>query len=554
MNARDVRLSALALVENGRLEPALELLERAVERVARYADWAELVEVPRALPAGLLLEDPRWARAYSAALVGLREERPLLEFSGTFCARHPLPDSAPVLSDRAWALLNQDRYAEAQAALEAAIPHLGGWRRGVALQRLAQARFELGGDWRAALAEAYPLLAGRLKGLALNEEGHLWSRLHDHARAREKWLEALVLLESDPFHLAWVHHSLGQSYLRDLSPEAERHLRRAEQLTRSRAARAFRARALQGWGNYLRSRGEWARAEAAYREAIRCAREAEDLRVAYWSLGRCYRLQGRPAEALEVLQHALALFPPERAPVQVERAAALLALGQEEAARAALEAAAFVFPHQLWLASVLYAELARRAGDGSAALQLIAELPVEHFQVREEAGCWGELFAMARLAGQPAPRPLEYLAHAVVRVQALGTLKVWVNAQAVPIKPTGRVGELLVLLLEHGPRTAAEKLVELLWPGSTPRDKRQALWQLVDELRRALGWPGSVRAAGGCLELDPQARWEYDVGEARACGRAHAPFLEGVYSEWAQEVAQEVEELRRRGERRPDLN
>lgn len=44
-------------------------------------------------------------------------------------------------------------------------------------------------------------------------------------------------------------------------------------------------------------------------------------------------------------------------------------------------------------------------------------------------------------------------------------------------------------------------------------------------------------------KLDPQAKWHYDIAEARAQGEFGGEFLSGIYSEWAREIEQELQGL-----------
>lgn len=541
------------LIQNEQYSQALEILERGVEGVEQFSDWDLLLKPFETLPKHFLAQ-PRWALVYSAVLVGLRHETDILMFSDQFLPFHSLPEKAPILSDRAWALINQDRYPEAQEILEQALPHLDGWRLGVAWRRLAQCRFEIGGDWKAALDEAHHHLNGRLLGLSRIVEGDFWMRLGNYERAQEGFYQALPHLEMDTFHLAWVHHALGLAYMREPSHEAEQHFIKALHLSHQKTAATFKSRAYQGLGSFRRILGEWERAEAAYHEAIRNAQEADDLRVAYWTLGRCYRLQGKYSNALEAAHKSLQLYPSEQNPAQVERAAVLLAQGKLEAALSTLRATEGLRGSLAPVVPILAAEIARRLGQGEESLKRLSEVQINLAFVREEVRCWPQLFELAKLAGQSVPEPLEYPSQTKVRVEALGALQVFINGRDIGIKPTSRVGELLVLLVENGRQASSEHLIEYLWPQSDPKQKRQALWQLVQELRHILGWPGSIEALGKLYRLDRHSIWEYDVAEARSKRKAHAGFLEGIYSEWALEVAREIEELRAWGEVDSRLN
>jgi hypothetical protein len=351
-------------------------------------------------------------------------------------------------------------------------------------------------------------------------------------------------LEGDAYHLAWVRYSLGLSYLREIHPDAERQFLEAECLTRKKSARMFRSRALQGLGNFYRSKGDWRRAEKSYKEAIETAPDQDDLRVAWWSLGRSYRLQGQYPKALEAFHQSLHFYSPDHAPVRVDYAATLLAMGKPAEAGAALDQAKPIQGNQVWLYRILRAELARQAGNPAEALPLLADLPIASLVVREEAPCWPQLFELMAQSGLVAPQPLDYIAQMAVEIQALGALQVRVNGRPVAIASTSKVGELLVLLVEKGPEVSSETLIECLWPGQTLKQKRKTLWQLASELRKALGWPDSIVALGRTYCLDRRTEWRYDVAQARKTGKARAGFMVGVYSAWALEIAEEISFLR----------
>jgi DNA-binding response OmpR family regulator len=170
----------------------------------------------------------------------------------------------------------------------------------------------------------------------------------------------------------------------------------------------------------------------------------------------------------------------------------------------------------------------------------MASVPVHHLLAREERGSWPELFALVGSAGLPVPEPLSYIAQTQIEVMVLGMLRVWVNRRRVSIGATSRVGELLVLFLENKGQASVEKLISCLWPEALVKDKRGALWQLINDLRRTLGWPGSVQALRGGYMLDPTTQWNYDADNLRTIGGKSRVFLEGIYGGWVDEVRQEL--------------
>lgn len=55
------------------------------------------------------------------------------------------------------------------------------------------------------------------------------------------------------------------------------------------------------------------------------------------------------------------------------------------------------------------------------------------------------------------------------------------NSRPVPISPTGRPGELLVLLLENGGSADVEHLLDQLYGQDRSQD-RKALWETAERL------------------------------------------------------------------------
>jgi hypothetical protein len=173
-------------------------------------------------------------------------------------------------------------------------------------------------------------------------------------------------------------------------------------------------------------------------------------------------------------------------------------------------------------------------------------LPVSMVYVREEVAVWPELLAALNEMGRVAPVPLVILSRTTVDVRAAGVLRVEVNQQPVALPPTGRTAELLVYLLEHGGQATLERLMDALAPEATSKRERErarkALWNAVERLREALGWPGSVQALGSAYRLDPGVTWQYDMTEIRRNGsQTAALFMDGLYADWVLEVRASLE-------------
>jgi tetratricopeptide (TPR) repeat protein len=527
----DLEATLQQLVHTGRLELATRTLATVFEQARTLEAQRRVVSALFPLiPRSWLRANPQAAELYAQALCRVREPEELL----AFCQEAGV--SSPMMGlYRAWALARLGRSEEAREGLEA-LDEAGLSDRGLYWRSLAEVRARLGlPGWEEAFARARRHLAHEALGRCLIDEGNC---LYDAGRvpaARTRWSEALAYLRSDPYYLAWAHYNLGISAL-NTPAEAEGHLLEAEQLSRKPAARAIRARALCGLGAARRILGEWPRALACYDEALRAAREADDRQQALWGLGHTSRLSGRPAEALGYFQQALELEVPSSGWLYADVAATRLLLGDEEGAREAVGRAAHLKERGRFLVAVVRAELARRRGEA---------VRLEGFKLpslwsREEALCFPELFA--RLT--PAGPVLEPRTQARVEVWVAGLLRVKVNGRPVPLKPTGRPAELLAFLLEGEGEQSMDALLEALYPQApaTPEGRRQAyksLWENVAKLRRALGWPHSVRSEGGSLRLDPEAHWVYDMDDPAA--RAKGLFLEGIYSNWVQERRQQLE-------------
>lgn len=531
MPLADLEATLRQLVNTGRLDIATRTLATAFGQARTLEAQRQVVAALfPLLPEGWFRADTQAAELYAQALCRVREPEALWGFCRGFASPTPALELY-----HAWALLRLGRAEEALGRLEA-LEAEGLGEKGLYWRTRAEVLARLGlPGWEEAFARAKQHLTREALGRCLIDEGGYLYAVGRAPAARTRWSEALAHLRNDPYYLAWAHYNLGISAL-DTPAEAEAHLLEAEQLSRKPAARAIRARALCGLGAARRILGEWPRALACYDEALRAAREDDDRQQALWGLGHTSRLSGRPAEALGYFQQALGLEVASSGWLYADVAATRLLLGDEEGAREAVGRATHLKERGRFLVAVVRAELARRRGEA---------VGLEGFRLpslwsREEALCFPELFA--RLA--PAGPVLEPRTRARVEVWAAGLLRVKVNGRPVPLKPTGRPAELLAFLLEGEGEQSMDALLEALYPQApaTPEGRRQAyksLWENVAKLRRALGWPQSVRSEGGSLRLDPEAHWVYDMDDPAA--RAKKLFLEGIYSNWVEERRQQLE-------------
>jgi tetratricopeptide (TPR) repeat protein len=490
-------------------------------------------------------------QALSHAPLEVRREANWLEMSlhSAFCAR-AANDIELLLTGildhrwtvyRAWALLQGRHATEALQVLDDSppdvLPGLQQRLRGEALAQLGDP------TWLEAFARARPLLEGRSLGIALNEEGTYRLLAGDFSGAHRLYNEALPLLRHDPYYHAWVKYNLGIAGLHQLNPEAEQHFLEMQRLVQRTEARGLQGRAWTGLAAFRRCFGEWARAETAYETALRLSDEPDDLVQAWRGLGHTRRLAGRFDAALEAFYSARQVSPSLSQNVLVDLAAVYAQRGDTVAAAASLEAITDTLGTQYRERRlVVEAELARRAGRADAALERLRNVQPQTIWIREERECFPALFTLLEIVGDTPPAPLPRTTQTVVEVKALGTLRVMVNARAVPLRATSKVGQLLVRLLETAGCDSIEGLIDALYPNVSAdrvsqRKAAQALSALVKELRTALGWTDSVRSTGGAYQLDPASQWFYDASPADLSGR----FLEGHYSDWVQEKRQRLE-------------
>jgi hypothetical protein len=154
--------------------------------------------------------------------------------------------------------------------------------------------------------------------------------------------------------------------------------------------------------------------------------------------------------------------------------------------------------------------------------------------------CFGQLFTLLEAMTGSGPAALEPSVQTTVEVRARGLLRVQVNGRDVPIHPTGFPGQVLILLLEAGMEASVEQLLSRLHPWLEPAQRRARAKQLsgyVGVLRQALGWKRSVQSVGGAYRLDETVTWRYDINQARINNEPVERFLDGVYTDWAVELA-----------------
>jgi tetratricopeptide (TPR) repeat protein len=525
-----------------RIAPVVKLLLRHLQTQEEYRNVLRLLDK---LPIRYALVTPEYRVALADIMSGAGQLERLETLAQEIAQSLDEIAAAPIFLEYAITLRLKLRHAEALLAFDRVRSFLQGQALGVCLTYRGLTAFQLEQSWLPNFEEGLPLLSGLPLARALINQAYCLSQSGQQRDARAAWLRALPLVRHRASTTARIRFNLAVSAQRELLPEAEEHFLELERLTQKPTLRFRRAEALNGLAMHRRSLGEWSRALASYREALTYAQAIKEQQDALNGLARVHYLSGHPARAHEVLEEALSDGALDRSALLVTRALVLLALGDDKGAAASLEAADGLHLDSVkWLALIAEAELLRRAGRGTEALERLVDLPVHGLHAREEARRHPELMRFMTDHGRTAPLPLPYVARIVVRVEARGALRVFVNARGVKIGAVSRVGELLVFLLEQGGSASAEVIGHALYPDVGYEKSRKNLWALVKLLRRALGWDESVLSLRGAYQLDPSVLWEYDVSEARVRGNFRGEFLSGVYSDWALEVGRELQELR----------
>lgn len=518
--APNLRSQFLNLLEQNQFEQASRLLWTWIEAQPRYqevAQWAQwLLEAPStwrhtldgATLTALVLGRAQW----HPQLRQLLEEVPHLA--------HPLQTF--------WAnllLRELDRPAALQRLTEPpAHPLVRSlwWRcKAEALMFL-----ELPGT-EEAFAKGREGVTGTDLGRALINEGVFAQLSGDLVAARRIYWDALVLFAGDPYYQAWMHYNLGISYQNESLERSEYHMLRAEKIARNGGARAFYTYSLVGLANLREKQGEWERALLIRQKVLKMAQVGDHYRYdCYLAVGRNQFFLGRFLEARNQFMQIQHDFPDPALAREVGAYLALsqLALHDTQAALDTLDSLQSK-PNPLTMAprhiiTLIEVELARQRNQPTP--ELLAQLQ-QHRAILERY-IW-PFPQLAHLLGWSPPTTDLY--H--VNVTAGGFIHVTVNHRPILLRPTSKLAELLVLLLEAGGTASHAFLLDRLYPN---RSSLRALHDLAGRLRWQLGWAESIQNIDGSYRLDPAALWHYqpDGGE----------FAQGLFSPWILEKRQQL--------------
>ena len=130
------------------------------------------------------------------------------------------------------------------------------------------------------------------------------------------------------------------------------------------------------------------------------------------------------------------------------------------------------------------------------------------------------------LAGSPAPQPRAApiqvvvqdnvpVVQADVRVQALGSIEVWVRGNLLDpgVWTYTKPRELLVLLLRSPEGRTRDQIGAMLWPDASASQIRNSFHVTLHHLRKALGMPDAIRFDRERYRTDPGMIWQLDANE-----------------------------------------
>jgi hypothetical protein len=523
------------LLSNKDWNMALRTFSHAYEKAKTLHQFAALAKSLQQVPVALRCQK-EWINISLQIACNGREPQLILEMQPHFDQSLQQRNAAYL----AWAYRKFERYTEALKTLSdlenVLNPGLA-WRiHGECLAALQQ------DGWHESFAKASQLLTGRSLGICHMEYGSWCFLRHELTQAQTQYNQAYAILKHDAHYGAWIKYNLGLVTLELGLPEAEQHFYTVQDLSNRVDAKVFCSRAWSGIGAVRRSQGQWNRAIFAYERGLQyvnAENDADDRIAAMCGLGHTFRCAGQLNEALEVLWESLD-YADETDKIRVLIAATLLQRGaiQESQNQLKLLEKQPKNGETGMRFAILCAELARIEGQTVQALQHLQEINPKRLCVREERRCFPELFSFAEQHGWLSPH-LPAVVPLTVNVRALGVLEVRINQQAIHLKSSSKIAELLVFLLEQHGHASSESIAEALYPEkNNARRTSQALWALAKQLREALGWDDSLQDKGKAYALGQDGViWDYDAAKQKNKSR----LLEGVYSNWVQNIRENLD-------------
>jgi ATP/maltotriose-dependent transcriptional regulator MalT/DNA-binding SARP family transcriptional activator len=514
-------------------------------------------------------------------------------------------EAARALHTRAAIAFVRGRYADARADCEAALRVLGeeagelcvriGLTLAVcvaALEGPAQALAHLAALEELSARQRDPWALGRLhyfRSSQLTVQGAFAEAEAAATFALRAFQEANAEVDAIASRLNLGHALLLQGHV----TQAREHFEIAQANAEAASYLPGQAYALLNLGNLELNAEQYARAEVAYAEAERLARQIEDSRLlAFVQGGRGYTLvlAGRTTDAHELLAAALSTHDtpgygdasaglmialgfahlragdPEAAAVTLraarERACDCGAHEKLASARIHLAAAELALGHQRAAEELLLSALeAAAVGDGEAVLRqevralpelrpLLATLSRSHPLA---AALCADAGPAAQHGGEHDDQPRE-MAEEQIRVFALGESRVLIGTERISRWRMPHARELLYFLLDRGEPVRKETILEAFWPDKDPEVSENTLRQARFRLKAALGRDCLVQENGrwrltvdcwldvrGFERLVDEGERLAANGELSAAASALAEaatywrgdYLEDCYSDWA---------------------
>ncbi len=517
--------------ETQALEAQIESLLIQTIQINSVEQAQQIVTDFAGLGLDVLLSSVEIAQAYALALAEAREATTLFGFVQRFQNHFEYQFVPPMMVAYSWALIQRGNVPEAHELLTKLVQRsdMNSQTMCLAWQRLMLAQHFMGKNWQEARDQYRQGQQSRNYSLGLLLEGFILHKNHAFKEARLCYREALSYFRHDAFHYARIHYNLGITDLLECHRDCLRHFTIA--YTESKKSQQFLSVALTGLGAAYCFRGNWQAAETAYLRAIEVATDDRDYRQAYLNLARTYRLQQRTHEAFEQLIFAAAYLPTDLDEVQLEQAAAYVLEHNPDLARKNLQGIR-VGGADIWLAQILTAELERRAGNLTAMLEALQNLPMQSRLAREEARVFPELFATAAKLGMETPEPLPEARKICIKAKVVGVLEVMVDEQPLELDAVCLGAQVLVYLIVHHHSCTTEELVNAIWfdlARDKYQNKRRQVWQAVQRLNKIMPINQAIETSkSGVYRLSKHLEWQTDL----AGHQQVSAYLTGMHSHW----------------------
>ena len=513
---KDLLVSVEHLLKAEQVEAAATLVQRCLTNIRGYNNWVELRDALQLhLKQKAVQHHPVFVKSYARALMGCDD----VELAEKFITQEiPFQNQATVCVlevELAEIELDHQQHQAALQRLTRIIPDLTGRDLGIAYSRLGKAQYRLQQEnWFAAFQTMRQHLQGRDLGVQIVVEGSIWYYTNLD-QAKNCYLEAIPLLESDPLTLAYTKSNLGLAYLLECDPQAHALLEAAAKQTRHVRFGAHRIVFLKNLAASHRVRGDWQNAVQKYKKALQLKPSAALALEILGNLGRTYRLARQPYQAEKTLLEALALANHKNLnanAANLELTALYLKKQQLDQAEQTLNAVQQLNSSDQQFFALLSAELARLQDQPYT--PWLAQIPLQKRLAREEFDYWREFWADVQRLGHSIPQALPFMN----RVVEIHPNSVWVSGEKRHLTPRSR--RVLEFLLNRGKKTTRQCLQTEFFGNMTASSIKQTFLQF----RRDLGWQESLILIGQKRHLDRRATWQ-DLRDTDA-DKMIAPKLE----------------------------